>query len=305
MPRKPQGRTPKYCHHKGRDLAYVTIDGREIYLGKYGSPESRDRFDAEINKWRRRHDQAALRSTTVGQLCLAFIKHAETFYRDKEGQPTGEADNFRQSLRQLLKSFRNVACTEFGPRRLQELQEQLAQTHVRTQVNKHVSRIKSVFRWGVAQEMVPVEAVTALECVRGLQAGRSSTREPEPVLPVPDADLAATLDEVTPNLAAMTQNMSWTNLYPVPEQPWHSPAVAAELSALNGRINELIEERRKHDAHVRRLEEMPLEELGKKSLSGDVRRRQTPAPGSDSTNCAKIPPSMQFTGRTICGGWSI
>ena len=33
-------RIPAYCVHKGRNLAYITVDGREHYLGRAHSPES-------------------------------------------------------------------------------------------------------------------------------------------------------------------------------------------------------------------------------------------------------------------------
>jgi len=54
MPR----RKPKLCRHKGRDLAYVTVNGRERYLGKWGSPEAAEPCDAEVRKWRRETDQS-------------------------------------------------------------------------------------------------------------------------------------------------------------------------------------------------------------------------------------------------------
>src|SRR3954447_1101066 len=34
-------RTSKYWHHKAKNLAVVSIRGRDIYLGRYGSPASR------------------------------------------------------------------------------------------------------------------------------------------------------------------------------------------------------------------------------------------------------------------------
>src|SRR5262245_18791543 len=37
-------RTPSYRHHKPSGQAVVTQDGRDIYLGRYGSPESRKWF---------------------------------------------------------------------------------------------------------------------------------------------------------------------------------------------------------------------------------------------------------------------
>jgi hypothetical protein len=47
----PRIRLPKYRHHKAKDLALVTFDGRDYYLGKYGSPESRTAYDQLIGHW--------------------------------------------------------------------------------------------------------------------------------------------------------------------------------------------------------------------------------------------------------------
>ena len=44
-------RLPKYRHHKARDLAKVCIDGREIYLGRYNSPESLRKYDQLVGAW--------------------------------------------------------------------------------------------------------------------------------------------------------------------------------------------------------------------------------------------------------------
>ena len=35
---------PKYRHYKPKNLAVVRIDGRDLYLGKYGSPTSWERY---------------------------------------------------------------------------------------------------------------------------------------------------------------------------------------------------------------------------------------------------------------------
>ena len=38
-------RTPSYRLHKPTGLAVVTLDGRDLHLGEFGSPESRAEFD--------------------------------------------------------------------------------------------------------------------------------------------------------------------------------------------------------------------------------------------------------------------
>ena len=40
-------KTPKYRRHRsgGLDRAFVELNGRRIYLGRYGSPGSREKYD--------------------------------------------------------------------------------------------------------------------------------------------------------------------------------------------------------------------------------------------------------------------
>jgi hypothetical protein len=51
MPRK--ARQPSYRHHKARNLAVVTIGGKNHYLGPWQSPESHERYAALIAEWKR------------------------------------------------------------------------------------------------------------------------------------------------------------------------------------------------------------------------------------------------------------
>jgi len=49
MPRRIT--VPIYRKHKVSGQAVVTIDGRDIYLGKHDTPESRERYDRTIAEW--------------------------------------------------------------------------------------------------------------------------------------------------------------------------------------------------------------------------------------------------------------
>src|SRR3954452_20709072 len=44
-------RIPSYRHYRPKDLAVVRIDGHDHYLGKYDSPESRERYHRLIAEW--------------------------------------------------------------------------------------------------------------------------------------------------------------------------------------------------------------------------------------------------------------
>src|SRR5262249_4112891 len=84
----------------------------------------------------------------------------------------------------------------------------------RTRVNKQVGRLKRVFRWAVGQELLPVAVAQSLACVQGLQKGRTDARETEPVVPVADVHLAATLPHLTPTVRAMVELQRLAGLRP-------------------------------------------------------------------------------------------
>jgi len=50
------------------------------------------------------------------------------------------------------------------------------------------SRIRLIFNWAVAEEIVPVQVADALKHVRGLRRGEQDVRESEAVTPVPQAE---------------------------------------------------------------------------------------------------------------------
>jgi integrase len=81
-------------------------------------------------------------------------------------------------------------------------------------VNHRVRRVVQVFRWGVAEELVPVPVYQALRAVPGLAAGRSPAPEPIPVRPVEPAHVAAVLPHVLPEVAAMVELQRHTGMPP-------------------------------------------------------------------------------------------
>ena len=95
---------PTYGLHKPTGQARCYVNGKTIYLGLYGSEESRIRFGEIVAKLvsGQTLDPIARKkvgSTTcgesddpgpsVGELCLVFLRHAETHYV-KNGKQTSE-----------------------------------------------------------------------------------------------------------------------------------------------------------------------------------------------------------------------
>lgn len=51
MARTSPPRIPSYRLHKASGLAVVRLNGRDVYLGRHGTPESRERYERAIAEW--------------------------------------------------------------------------------------------------------------------------------------------------------------------------------------------------------------------------------------------------------------
>lgn len=85
-------RPPKYSKQvvpQGKDRAFVRIDGKRIYLGTYGSPESRQRYAELIGTEQedRARVEGGARATppTISQVLVAFLEYAQDYYRTADG----------------------------------------------------------------------------------------------------------------------------------------------------------------------------------------------------------------------------
>ena len=192
---------PRYCLHKSSGQARVRINGRDVYLGPHGSPESYERL---MREWHLRNGDIVAARLTVDELYLRFLDDAEQAYRHPDGTPTGTAENFRHTLKRLIKLYGRSYVREFGPLRLRAVRDlMIGDGLARKNVNREIGPIRQVFRWGVEHKRVPPAVYAALTTVSGLRAGRQRVRDTAPVRPVSDADIEATL----PHLHAVVADM--------------------------------------------------------------------------------------------------
>jgi integrase len=106
-------------------------------------------------------------------------------------------------------------AADFGPLALKAVRQRMVESGLcRQLVNKRVSRVRHVFKWGAAEELVPPSVLHGLQSVAGLARGRSPAREAEPVKPVPEAFVDAVLPFVLPPVAAMVELQRLTGMRP-------------------------------------------------------------------------------------------
>jgi len=226
MPRPTS--TPSYCLHATTGHAYATFAGRQIWLGKHGTPESRAKYDRLIGEWllngRRAPAIATTAGPTVSTVLAAFLDHAKGYYAapgdiGEDGKPvlvpTREYDNFVESIRPVRRIYGQIPAQKFGPNALKVVREHLIQSGIcRNVVNRRVGRIKAIFKWAVSAELIPASIYHALAALSGLRMGKTAARESEPVKPVADSIVDATLPYLSSVVASMVQVQRFTGARP-------------------------------------------------------------------------------------------
>lgn len=220
MPAKFSARVPKYRLHKTWGLAVVRLAGRDIYLGKHGTPESQAEYKRVIGEWLA-SSQAPLPTPsptapacTVAELCLAYLRHASTYYV-KNGKPTGEIACLRDAIKPLARLYSNTSAAEFGPLALKTVRQAMIDAGLsRGVVNSRVNRVRRVFKWGVENQLIPPVILEGLRAVAPLKFGRCEARETEPVKPVAEAVVETTKRAAPPTLAAMIELQQLSGMRP-------------------------------------------------------------------------------------------
>ena len=83
-------RTPAYCLHKATGQAVVRIDGRDCYLGTYGTEVSRQRYNQLISEWYANAQTLPPRrgvqddKLSVAEMVVKYWTWAEGYYRDTD-----------------------------------------------------------------------------------------------------------------------------------------------------------------------------------------------------------------------------
>jgi hypothetical protein len=187
-------------------------------LGQHGSEKSRLEYARVIAEWeangRRLPSRGDERGLTVNELILAYWRIVEEYYRQPDGYPTSEINNIRLALRPLRQLYGHIRAADFDGLHLEAVRDQMIHMgHCRNRINKDISRVKRLYRWGASKKLIPLSVFQIIDTVSGLRQGRSLARETEPVKPVPEALIDATLPFMRPPVAAMVQlqYLRWCN----------------------------------------------------------------------------------------------
>lgn len=215
-------RIPSYRHYKPKNLGVVRINGRDIYLGKFDSAKSWQKYHQLIAEWHANGKSGHPRPTPnpstgfIGINCVveAYLDFARRYYT-KDGVVGREYGNMVYALEPLCELYGLTSANEFGPKALKIVRQHLIDKGLtRGLINSRINRIRRCFKWAVAEEMIPPSVLHGLQALPGLRYGRSEARETEPIRPVSDANIDAVLPFLTPVVSAMVQIQRLTGMRP-------------------------------------------------------------------------------------------
>lgn len=233
---------PKYGRHKASGQACVYVNGREVYLGKHGSPKSHERYREFVEKWLAEQAEAAPKQeaadaeealartinapnlrekrrsggvVTLDELIFVYRRHARGYYV-KNGKVTREAELVEEVTGLLGAQHGKRSVEAFGPVDLDEFREWLIDEKdwARKNLNKQIVRLVGMFKWAVKKELCTPDAHLRLAALGGLKKGRTRARETPDVAPVDDVTLEKTLPALPEIVADMVRFQRLTGTRP-------------------------------------------------------------------------------------------
>ncbi|MBI3861133.1 MAG: site-specific integrase [Planctomycetia bacterium] len=206
-------RPPSYRYHKARQSAVSTVNGKNFYLGAYGSLESYQNYLGLLSRWLTQKFGQTVASIgsdpaggiTVAGLILEYWKFATTYYV-KSGKATDEQYAIRSALSFVRELYGHSPAPRFGAAELEVVRNAMIEAGLsRGVINGYVNRIVRAFRWAASKKIVPVCVPEELRTVDGLKSGRTRARETEPVRPVAEEDVQRVLPLLSQPLRTMVQ----------------------------------------------------------------------------------------------------
>lgn len=203
-------RIPTVRHHKAKNLAYVFLDGKQVYLGRWDSDQSRAAYQDLLTRLKAENaDGNGSSGPTVGVLMVRYMNHVRANYS------ASQTENVRQMMIGLRDALSRLPIDQFGAPEAKQYRGRLAASGLaRTTANKRLQLLRQMFKWGVVEGMVQAPTLEVIRCVPGFRRGREGIRDCKKVKPVADALVDWTLQFVSPTIGAMIRTQRLSGMRP-------------------------------------------------------------------------------------------
>jgi integrase len=206
---------PSYRRHRASGHAVVTLNGRDIYLGRHGSPQSRAEYDRVVNEWlalgRHLPDRCDGES---GEWLVKELIHGYRAYVIANSSDY-EVEKLAYALKPVRKMYGDTPASKFGPVAFQAVRQSMIDAGLgASTIRQRLGIIKRMVGWGVANEKLPGDALYRLQAVPQLRSGRNGVKAPKKVKPAPEEDIRAILPHLNPVVRAMVELQDLTGARP-------------------------------------------------------------------------------------------
>jgi integrase len=196
--------------------AVVRLCGKDHYLGRYGSAEANAAYERLIAEWLangRTLPGTSPTEPTVNEVVLAFVRYAEGYYA--ASTKCGEVPSIKEACKVLRSLYGRTPSSGFGPKAMKLVRAKMVEKGwCSTYVNHQVNRLRRMFKWAVAEELVPASVHHGLQALTAIRRDEPGVRESEPVRPVPDAWVDAALPHMPLPVRAMAELQRLTGMRP-------------------------------------------------------------------------------------------
>ena len=166
---------------------------------------------------------------TIAAMVGRYQAFADDYYRNPEGEPTGEAQrNVAYALKHLVEpftdpdskdgsliSYAGTPAEDFGSLDLLKIRAaMIASDLARSTINKRLNIIRRAFKKCASWQIIPASTYDSVRTVENLTGGRGLARETDPVRPVAQEHIKATLAAMPPSLAQMVELQLLTGMRP-------------------------------------------------------------------------------------------
>jgi hypothetical protein len=138
------------------------------------TPEAEREYRRIITEYFAGQDRPAKTdSITIDELFLRFLNAKKPLL-----QPS-HFWHYKKCTEITLSVYSGLPCGDFSPSKLRTIQAEFIKQRrwTRQYCNSQTKKLKSIFRWGVSQELVPAAVVHELEYVTAIKRGECAAPE--------------------------------------------------------------------------------------------------------------------------------
>lgn len=195
---------PKYCEHSSGQ-ARVRLNGKVVYLGKYGSPESKRAY-RDVCRKILAGDAEPIAEASVADVAARWM----AVYAVRFGEDSEQYRKRKRAIVPLLSDWGGEPIAKVGPLRVKKTRERWIKAgKARSTINAYMALVKEMYRWGVENEHVKPETWQAVLAITNV----SDEAKPAKVVePVPIENVTKTLPKMRPMLQDMVRLQALTGM---------------------------------------------------------------------------------------------